>query len=80
MRLLSEMMSLFFQPCWPRQVKKCIYVLRLECKYFLVATIVGRGVRVEFGVEIHSALRRRTVSSNVDSKQYFICRNTNRYL
>ena len=25
----------------------------LECKYFLVGTIVRRGVRVEVGVEIH---------------------------
>ena len=25
----------------------------LECKYFLVGTIVWRGVRVEVGVEIH---------------------------
>ena len=32
---------------------KCIYVLGLEYKYFLVGTIVRRGVRVEVGIEIH---------------------------
>ena len=33
--------------------EECIYVLGLEYKYFLVGTIVRRGVRVEVGVEIH---------------------------
>ena len=56
------------------------YVFRsslVECKYFLVGTIVRIGVRVDVGVELHvesfthSALRRRTVSFNVDSKHFF---------
>ena len=34
--------------------EKCIYVLGLEYKYFLVGTIVRRGVRVDVGVEVHA--------------------------
>ena len=33
--------------------EKCINVLGLEYKYFLVGKIVRRGVRAEVGVEIH---------------------------
>ena len=36
--------------------ENCIYVIGLEYKYFLVGTIVRRGVRVEVGVEIHVEL------------------------
>ena len=41
---------------WTRQIDSrgiCIYVLGLEYKYFLVVTIVRRGVGVEVSVEIH---------------------------
>ena len=38
---------------YDKSTMKCIYVLGLEYKYFLVRTIVRRGVRVEVGVDLY---------------------------
>ena len=62
--------------------EKCIYVLGLECKYFLVGTIVRSGVRVEVGVEIHvESFCAETPDCELQRRQQaiFFYRNTNRY-